>query len=93
MPEIEKVEIRHWAKANSKEPLNELSITGLTLKYVDSTNTMVGWNYDYEAKVEFRRDQFGLYITNDSVSEFIGIRKLNGTSLLFANGQHFERIK
>ena len=93
MPEIDKVKIRYWTKINSQEPINELNITGLSLKYVDSTNTMQGWDYDYKAKVEYQKEMLGLKIVSDSLSEFIGITELNAKYLKFTNGQKFARIE
>lgn len=87
LPEIDQIKIEHWAKINSNEPTNELSITGMDFQYIDSTNTMNGKSYDYPAVVEYRNKKFGLNI----MSEFIGISVLNETSLLFDNGQQFER--
>ena len=93
MPEIDRVKIRHWTKINSEEPLNELNITGLSLKYVDRINTMQGWDYDYKAEVKYQKEMFGLKIVSDSLSGFIGITELNATYLIFTNGQKFARIK
>ncbi len=93
MPEIDKVKIRYLTKINSEEPINELIITGLILKYVDSINTMQGWDYDYNALVEYQKKMFGLKIITDSISGFIGISELNAKHLIFTNGQKFARIK
>ena len=93
LPEIDKVKIRYWTKTNSQEPINELNINGLSLKYVDSTNTMQGWDYEYKAKVLYQNEMFGLKIVTDSLSEFIGITQLNAEYLIFTNGQKFVRVK
>lgn len=93
IPKIDKVKIRYWTKINSEEPLNKLNITGLSLKYVDSINTMQGWDYDYKAEVEYQKKIFGLKIVSDSLLGFIGITELNAKYLIFTNGQKFTRIK
>jgi len=94
LPEFDEVEIKNLVTIDKSEPLNYFIITAIKVEYIDSTNTMQGWYYDDSAKIEFRENQFGLYITRgDSISGFIGIAELNDSILKLANGQNYTRIK
>lgn len=94
LPELEKVNIQHWEKINTNEPVNQITISGMKIEFIESINTMQGWTYDDSANIEYRENQFGLYLTRgDSISGFVGISELNDSILELANGQKYSRIK
>ncbi|MEY8022137.1 hypothetical protein AB8P51_14965 [Muriicola sp. SD30] len=92
LPELEKVNIQHWEKINTYGPVNEITISGMKFEYIDSISSMQGWTYDDKAIIEYRDSQFGLYITHDSISGFVGINKLNDSLLHLNNGQWYQKI-
>ncbi|NAY91923.1 hypothetical protein GTQ34_08335 [Muricauda sp. JGD-17] len=91
-PGVDKLEIRNWRSIHTGGLLNQLEISGAASEWSNNDTKLSMHILEFQASVKYYNQGYGLILRNDTLENFIGIKKLNERILEFENGQIFERL-